>query len=76
MKKSYEALKPHAWAMVGLLFVLGLINMVGYCACGVGMLVSLPICAVTLGLHYNYFFPPSVPEFEPMYASPPDPAMR
>jgi len=59
LKRSFEALKPFAWAMFGLIFVAGLVSGLGYLACGIGILFSFPIFPIVLGIHYNYFFPKS-----------------
>jgi len=58
IKTTFQAAKPHAWAIFALLFVLGLILIAGVFACGIGVLLTLPIYCIALGIHYNYFFPP------------------
>jgi len=57
LETSYNALKSHAWSMFGLLFVLGLVTLLGFCACGVGILVSFPVYVMALALTYYNFFP-------------------
>jgi len=57
MKRSFEALRPHAWAMFGLLFVSFLASGLGYFACCIGILFSMPLVPIVMGMHYNYFFP-------------------
>ena len=55
--QSYNSLKPYAWSMFGFLFVLGLLNMLGGCACGVGMLFSFPVYVMAQAMTYHNFFP-------------------
>ena len=57
LEVSYNALKSHAWSMFALLFVLGLVTLLGACACGIGLLVTFPTYIVALGLTYYNFFP-------------------
>jgi uncharacterized membrane protein len=59
VKASYEALKPHGWMMCLLMIVLGLVSSLGFCACCVGILVTLPITIIGQALIYNNFFPPT-----------------
>ena len=54
---SYETLKQHAFQMFGLVFIAGLLSALGFCLCGFGVLFTMPIYIVTLGLTYNNFFP-------------------
>jgi uncharacterized membrane protein len=58
LKMSARALGAQAWILV-LVYMLGSIFcMFGMIACGVGLLVTIPIFAAIYGLHYHYFFPP------------------
>lgn len=57
MRRSFEVLMPHVWAMFGLILVAGLATAVGYFACCIGILLTFPILPIVLGMHYNYFFP-------------------
>jgi len=57
--RSVDTLKPHAWAMFGLVFVASLLAGLGACLCGVGVLFTAPIYLVTIGISYNNFFPAS-----------------
>ena len=59
IQKSYEMIKPFAWMMVLLMFVLSMLTMVGGVACGVGLAITFPIQFVVLGLHYREFRGPS-----------------
>jgi len=56
---SFNALKQHALAMFGLIFVAGFLSVLGACLCGFGALFTAPIYMVVLGLTYNNFFPPA-----------------
>ncbi|AIE86773.1 hypothetical protein OP10G_3405 [Fimbriimonas ginsengisoli Gsoil 348] len=68
VKRSFNALKPHAWLMFCLLFVAGIISGLGMCLCGVGVLFTYPIYTAVIGLHYTYFFPRNPqPAGAPMY---------
>ncbi len=55
MKRSYALLKPFAWSMAGLIIVTGLLNIVGFLACCVGLLVTMPIMYMVVGLAYRDF---------------------
>ncbi len=57
MKASFNTLRADAWAMFALLFVAGLVVALGYCACFIGILFTLPVYFVTVGLTYNTYFP-------------------
>ena len=59
IQKSYEMIKPFAWMMVLMMFVLSLLTGVGAMACGVGLAVTIPIQYVVLGLHYREFRGPN-----------------
>jgi uncharacterized membrane protein len=58
LRRSFDATRGHAWMLFLLVFLLGIVSGLGLCACGVGLLFTLPIYAVGLGMHYHYFFPP------------------
>ncbi len=55
MQRSYEMLKPHAWAYFGFMFVAAIIGGLGVIACCVGVLFTLPIMHIGLALHYREF---------------------
>ena len=59
MQRSYEMLKPFAWANFGFLFVASLINIIGIIACCVGMLWTIPIMYIGIALHYREFRGPA-----------------
>ena len=56
IKRSWEACKPHLGALFLLFFVLGLINLVGFCACGLGLLVTYPLTQIAIALTYRNLF--------------------
>lgn len=55
MQRSYEMLKPYAWANFGFLFVAGMVNIIGLLACCIGVLWTLPISYIGIALHYREF---------------------
>jgi hypothetical protein len=64
---AWGVFKKHGVAFFALLFLLGLIMMLGIVACCVGFLVAFPVYIVTLAMHYRDFFP-SQPE--PVFQQP------
>lgn len=67
IQTCYERCKPFAWQIFGLLVVTGLLGTAGALLCGVGLLIALPVQCVTLGMHYNLFFPPADLSTSPEY---------
>ena len=59
MQRSFEMLKPYAWANFGFLFLASLINVLGVIACCVGLLWTTPIMYIGLALHYREFRGPA-----------------
>lgn len=57
IRESYQTLKGHAWMMMLLLIISGIVSGIGAIACGVGLLVTIPIYHAVVGLHYTYFYP-------------------
>ncbi len=57
MKESVNATRGHLGALFGVLFVLGLINIVGAIPCGLGLLVTSPLLYLTVGVIYRDLFP-------------------
>jgi|GEM_PF-6493022 len=57
IKRSFNALKPFIFLMVIFQIVMGLVMMLGGCACGIGLFATIPVASIALGMHYNYFFP-------------------
>lgn len=56
MTESWNAMKPHLLPGFLLLLVLGLVNLAGFCACGVGLLVTFPITMISFALVYRDLF--------------------
>ncbi len=57
IKTSYNTMRPYAWSMFGLLAVASIVLVGGFFVIGVGVLFTLPIFLVTIGIAYNEFFP-------------------
>ena len=57
IQECWDKLRPYAFSLFGLTFVLGLIQLLGVCACCIGALFSMPVYAIALGLTYNNLFP-------------------
>lgn len=55
--KSWETMAPYAWPMFGLYFVASLVSGLGVCACGIGLLVTVPFLYLTLAQQYRVLFP-------------------
>lgn len=73
---SFEALKPQMWMALLFMIVVVLVAIAGVFACGVGLLVTLPLALLTIAVTYNNFFgdgqsapqspmPPSAPIANP-----------
>ena len=71
IQESMAALKPHAWAMFGLVLVAGLVSGLGVLACCVGILFTLPISGIVLGLTYDTFYPSTGGNYQPTPGYPP-----
>ena len=56
IKRSWDVCKPHLGALFLLFFVLGLVNLVGLCACGIGLLVTYPLTQIAIALTYRNLF--------------------
>lgn len=54
---SMNTLKPYAWSMFGLQLVLVLLMGVSMLCCGIGLLFTVPIAAMTMAMHWNVFEP-------------------
>ena len=54
--ESWAAMSPHLLPGFLLLLVLGLINVAGVCALGVGLLITIPITFISLALVYRDLF--------------------
>lgn len=53
LKKSWDVSKPRAFPLFGVMFVCGLVNIIGLIACGVGLLWTIPIIYVVQAMHYR-----------------------
>ena len=53
---TFDACKGQWAGLLALTLVLGLIQILGLCACGVGILVAFPIYCLVLAIHYRAFF--------------------
>ena len=73
MQECWDKLKPHAWSIFALMFVTGLLAELGACLACVGILFTLPIYFVTMGITYNSFFPRESPNaaYQPIGYEPP-----
>ncbi len=58
LKRSWEALRGQGWAALGFNIVAGLAAFLGVLACGVGLLVTLPIYFLSIAVLYRNFFRP------------------
>ena len=58
LQECYDNLRSYAFSIFGLLFVTGLVVGLGVFACCVGLLFTVPLQAVVVGLTYNNFYPP------------------
>lgn len=68
VKHSWAALKGHVLEMFALVLVLGLIVLMGFLVCGVGLLFTLPIYALVIVQHYTFFFPRQISYSAPIGA--------
>ncbi|RYG38549.1 hypothetical protein EON81_03335 [bacterium] len=57
MSSSFEAVKPSMWTAVGLYFVASLVMGLSAACCLVGLLVGLPVFAITIAIVYRDMFP-------------------
>jgi uncharacterized membrane protein len=73
IRESYVKLKSHGFSLFALLFVLGLINLLGLLLCCVGSLFTMPLIYIVLGLSYNVFFPKASVQYayQPIGIEPP-----
>ena len=56
MKTSWKMVHKHWFHVFGLMILLGIINLAGFCACCVGLLVTGPLCAAVLMFAYEDIF--------------------
>ena len=57
VQTSWRTTRNHAWTTLGLLVVASIVLVGGFFVIGVGVLFTLPIFLVTIGIAYNEFFP-------------------
>lgn len=77
MKKSWQTLVDHLFPLIGIILLLGLLQMAGVLACCVGVLFTMPLVPATTVVLYDRFFPqenaPETPTPGP-YPPPPIPS--
>ena len=73
IKRSWETCKPHLGALFLLYLVLGLVNLAGACACGLGLFVTLPLTQLAIALTYRNLFGLSAGEAGTMPSASPFP---
>jgi uncharacterized membrane protein len=56
MKASWKKVHQHWWLLLGLIVVVGLLNIAGVCACCVGVLFTVPIGTAALMYAYETIF--------------------
>lgn len=56
IKRSWETCKPHLGALFLLYLVLGLLNIAGACACGLGLFITFPLTQIAIALTYRNLF--------------------
>ncbi len=62
MNLSRKMVNKHWWLTFALMFVCGLLSVVGLLACGVGMLVTAPVAFGAFGWHYQKLFGELAPD--------------
>lgn len=62
LELSRRIVKKHWWGTFGLLVVIGLLAISGVIACGIGMLVTLPVAIASLSVHYEKVFGDLAPQ--------------
>jgi len=58
MKASWRKVNQHWWQVFGLVLLIDLVNLAGFCACCVGLIVSVPIGLAALMYGYETIFRP------------------
>lgn len=56
MGTSRKMVKKHWWLVFGLTIIIGLLNVVGLCACCIGALFTAPICFAAMMFAYEIIF--------------------
>lgn len=62
MELSRRVVRKHWWGTFGLLIVAGLLGISGALACGVGILVTVPVAFAALSAHYEKVFGDLAPQ--------------
>jgi hypothetical protein len=57
LQTSMRTLGSSSWLMTIFLLVAAIFSSLGAIACGIGVIVTMPLIYIGLALHYNYFFP-------------------
>ena len=55
MRRSYEVMQKHGWLMGLMIFVMYILVCAGSMACGVGLVITVPLFYVMTGFHYRDF---------------------
>jgi uncharacterized membrane protein len=56
MKASWKMVNQHWWLVFGLVILISLVNLAGFCACCIGMLFTIPIGFAALMIAYETIF--------------------
>ena len=56
MKLSWEKVNQHWWQVFGLVILISLVNVAGFCACCVGVLFTIPVGFAALMIAYETIF--------------------
>jgi uncharacterized membrane protein len=56
MKASWKMVNRHWWLVFGLVILISLLNLAGFCACCVGLLFSIPVGMAALMIAYETIF--------------------
>ena len=56
MKASWKMVNKHWWLVFGLVILISLLNLAGFCACCVGLLFSIPVGFAALMIAYETIF--------------------
>lgn len=65
LNRTFDACKRYWLGLLGLLFITGILAGLGFCACLVGALITIPIYIVVLSIHYRAFFESNWSSTEP-----------
>lgn len=69
MQTSWKALEGQSWISAAFVLVVGLVSQIGACACLIGLLFTMPLYYLSIGLLYRDYFPgkakPADPWIEP-----------